>query len=389
MKKNIIEVRNIVKKYGSFTAVNDVSFEIKEGDFFSLLGPSGCGKTTTLRMIGGFIESDVGDIFINGKSMKNVPPNKRSTSLVFQNLALFPHMDVKENITYGLTKRRTPQKIIEEKLNKILKIVNLEGLEKRRISQLSGGQQQRVALARSLIIEPEILLLDEPLANLDKKLRISMQFELKEIQRMIGTTFLYVTHDQGEALAMSDTIAVMNNGEIIQVGSPAEIYDNPSSLFAADFIGAGNFIKLKNIKKTELENILILETIQDGIIMHKAGNINHDYRSIEPSMLNTSFPKIDSWENYPGDFTFFIRPEKIKISTGKEDEPGSESNFNIYKGNLESIVFEGPDIRLIINIPKLGKLKIEIKNEKKYHSLRENSEIKIYWEYEEGILFCS
>ncbi|MEI7616532.1 MAG: ABC transporter ATP-binding protein, partial [Actinomycetota bacterium] len=328
MKKNIIEVRNIVKKYGSFTAVNDVSFEIKEGDFFSLLGPSGCGKTTTLRMIGGFIESDVGDIFINGKSMKNVPPNKRSTSLVFQNLALFPHMDVKENITYGLTKRRTPQKIIEEKLNKILKIVNLEGLEKRRISQLSGGQQQRVALARSLIIEPEILLLDEPLANLDKKLRISMQFELKEIQRMIGTTFLYVTHDQGEALAMSDTIAVMNNGEIIQVGSPAEIYDNPSSLFAADFIGAGNFIKLKNIKKTELENILILETIQDGIIMHKAGNINHDYRSIEPSMLNTSFPKIDSWENYPGDFTFFIRPEKIKISTGKEDEPGSESNFN-------------------------------------------------------------
>jgi len=389
MKKNIIEVRNIVKKYGSFTAVNDVSFEIKEGDFFSLLGPSGCGKTTTLRMIGGFIESDVGDIFINGKSMKNVPPNKRSTSLVFQNLALFPHMDVKENITYGLTKRRTPQKIIEEKLNKILKIVNLEGLEKRRISQLSGGQQQRVALARSLIIEPEILLLDEPLANLDKKLRISMQFELKEIQRMIGTTFLYVTHDQGEALAMSDTIAVMNNGEIIQVGSPAEIYDNPSSLFAADFIGAGNFIKLKNIKKTELENILILETIQDGIIMHKAGNINHDYRSIEPSMLNTSFPKIDSWENYPGDFTFFIRPEKIKISTGKEDEPGSESNFNIYKGNLESIVFEGPDIRLIINIPKLGILKIEIKNEKKYHSLRENSEIKIYWEYEEGILFCS
>ncbi len=389
MKKNIIEVRNIVKKYGSFTAVNDVSFEIKEGDFFSLLGPSGCGKTTTLRMIGGFIESDVGDIFINGKSMKNVPPNKRSTSLVFQNLALFPHMDVKENITYGLTKRRTPQKIIEEKLNKILKIVNLEGLEKRRISQLSGGQQQRVALARSLIIEPEILLLDEPLANLDKKLRISMQFELKEIQRMIGTTFLYVTHDQSEALAMSDTIAVMNNGKIIQVGSPAEIYNNPSSLFTADFIGAGNFIKLKNIKKTELENILILETIQDGIIMHKAGNINHDYRSIEPSMLNTSFPKIDSWENYPGDFTFFIRPEKIKISTGKEDEPGSESNFNIYKGNLESIVFEGPDIRLIINIPKLGILKIEIKNEKKYHSLKENSEIKIYWEYEEGILFCS
>jgi len=389
MKKNIVEVRNIVKKYGSFTAVNDVSFEIKEGDFFSLLGPSGCGKTTTLRMIGGFIESEGGDIFINGKSMKNVPPNKRSTSLVFQNLALFPHMDVKENITYGLKKRRTSQKIIEEKLSKILKIVNLEGLEKRRISQLSGGQQQRVALARSLIIEPEILLLDEPLANLDKKLRISMQFELKEIQRMTGTTFLYVTHDQSEALAMSDIIAVMNDGKIIQVGSPAEIYNNPSSLFTADFIGAGNFIKLKNIKKTELGNILILESIQGAIIIHKAEDISHDYLSFEPSAINTSFPKTDSGENYPGDFTFFIRPEKIKISTDKEDENVNENNFNIYKGNLDSIVFEGPDIRLIINIPKLGILKIEIKNEKKYHSLVENSEIIIYWEHEEGILFRS
>ena len=177
--------------------------------------------------------------------------------------------------------------------------------------------------------------------------------------------------------------------KIIQVGSPAEIYDNPSSPFAADFIGAGNFIKLKNIKKTELENILMLESRQNGIIIYKTEDHNRHSWSLAPAPLNASFPKADSGENYSGDFTFFIRPEKIKISTGKEDEPGSESNFNIYKGNLESIVFEGPDIRLIINIPKLGILKIEIKNEKKYHSLKENSEIKIYWEYEEGILFCS
>ena len=389
MKKNIIEVKNIVKKYGGFTAVDNVSFEIKEGDFFSLLGPSGCGKTTTLRMIGGFIESESGDIFINGISMKNVPPNKRGTSLVFQNLALFPHMDVKENIIYGLKKRRTPGKIIEEKLSKILKIVNLEGLEKRRISELSGGQQQRVALARSLIIEPEILLLDEPLANLDKKLRISMQFELKEIQRMTGTTFLYVTHDQGEALAMSNTIAVMNYGKIIQTGSPAEIYDNPSSLFTADFIGAGNFLKLKNIKKTGLENILILESELGKTINYKTGDNDFSFQSLSLDSCSTTFPEAGTEKNTAGPFTFFIRPEKIKILTDADGAQANNNNVNIFKGSLDSIVFEGPDIRLIINIPELGILKIEIKNEKKYHSLIESSEIKIYWEYEEGILFCS
>src|SRR5450830_1532923 len=309
MKKNIIEVKNIVKKYGGFTAVDNVSFEIREGDFFSLLGPSGCGKTTTLRMIGGFIESDSGDIFINGQSMKNIPHNKRSTSLVFQNLALFPHMDVKENIIYGLKKRRTPGKIIEEKLSKILKIVNLEGLGKRRISELSGGQQQRVALARSLIIEPQILLLDEPLANLDKKLRVSMQFELKEIQRMTGTTFLYVTHDQGEALAMSNTIAVMNYGKIIQTGSPAKIYDNPSSLFTADFIGAGNFIKLKDIKKTRLENILILESKLGKTINYKTGDNDFSFQSLSLDSCSTTFPDTGTEKNTAGSFTFFIRPE--------------------------------------------------------------------------------
>src|SRR5450830_899830 len=360
MKKNIIEVKNIVKKYGGFTAVDNVSFEIREGDFFSLLGPSGCGKTTTLRMIGGFIESDSGDIFINGQSMKNIPHNKRSTSLVFQNLALFPHMDVKENIIYGLKKRRTPGKIIEEKLSKILKIVNLEGLGKRRISELSGGQQQRVALARSLIIEPQILLLDEPLANLDKKLRVSMQFELKEIQRMTGTTFLYVTHDQGEALAMSNTIAVMNNGKIIQTGSPAEIYDNPSSLFTADFIGAGNFIRLKDIKKTELENIFILGTEQGKTIQYIVKDKNSSSPSLWPDPAVTSFSETSKNNNMAKPFIFFIRPEKINILADEDNTLDGKNNLNIFKGSLDSIVFEGPDMRLIINIPELGILKIEI-----------------------------
>jgi ABC-type Fe3+/spermidine/putrescine transport system ATPase subunit len=389
MKKNIIEVKNIIKKYGSFTAVDNISFSIKEGDFFSLLGPSGCGKTTTLRMIGGFIDSDSGEIFINDASMKNIAPNKRNTSLVFQNLALFPHMNVKENIIYGLKKRRTPKKIIEEKLSGILKIVNLQGLEKRAITELSGGQQQRVALARSLIIEPEILLLDEPLANLDKKLRISMQFELKEIQRMTGTTFLYVTHDQSEALAMSNTIAVMNCGKIVQIGSPAEIYDNPSSLFTADFIGAGNFIKLKNIKKADKKNILILESELGKTFNYMAANINSPLKSPENDLCSTIFTEKGTEKNTSNSFIFFIRPEKIKILSDEDAAMTGRGNLNIFKGKLDSIVFEGPDIRLIISIPELGILKIEIKNEKKYHFLTENSEIKIYWEYEEGILFCS
>jgi spermidine/putrescine transport system ATP-binding protein len=381
MEKNIVEVKNIVKKYGNFTAVNNISFTIREGDFFSLLGPSGCGKTTTLRMIGGFTEADSGDIFIDGQNMKNVPPNKRNTSLVFQNLALFPHMNVKENIIYGLKKRRLPKNIIEEKLNRIINIVNLKGFEKRKINELSGGQQQRVALARSLIIGPKILLLDEPLANLDKKLRISMQFELKEIQRRTRTTFLYVTHDQSEALTMSNMIAVMNEGRIIQTGSPSDIYDNPASLFAADFIGAGNFIKLKNIRKTEIENMLILELANNKSIKYKLCQANFKKSSFTADL------GINILNKDTGNRIFFIRPEKIKIMHENDNISGSTDNLNIFNGILESIVFEGPDIRLIINTAELGRLKIEIKNDKKYHSLSENSGITFYWEDEDGILF--
>ena len=214
---NIVEVSSISRDYGDVKAVRDVSFNVREGEFFALLGPSGCGKTTILRILGGFIEQDSGRVFIDGKDMKGIPPNKRNTSMVFQDLALFPHMNVRENIIYGLRKKRTVPGIIEKKLKRIVDILGLSGFEKRPVSALSGGQRQRVALARSLILEPEILLLDEPLASLDKKLRIAMQDELKDIQRKVGTTFLYVTHDQGEALTMSDTIAVMNEGKIVQI----------------------------------------------------------------------------------------------------------------------------------------------------------------------------
>jgi spermidine/putrescine transport system ATP-binding protein len=205
---------------------------------------------------------------------------------------------------------------------------------------------------------------------------------------MTGTTFLYVTHDQSEALAMSNEIAIMNNGKIIQIGSPSEIYDNPSSLFAADFIGAGNFIKLKDIKKTEPENILILKTLYGKEIKYKVKDKNSSCQSLLEDPGTTSFTEINKIKNTEDPFTFFIRPEKIQILADEDAALADKNNLNIFKGSLDSTVFEGPDIRLIINVPELGILKIEIKNEKKYHFLIESSEIKIYWEYEEGILFC-
>ena len=260
----IVRVEDISKSYGSVLAVDKVSFTVREGEFFSLLGPSGCGKTTILRILAGFIEQDGGTVLIDGKDMKGITPNRRDTAMVFQNLALFPHMDVRENIVYGLKKRKFPPDKIREELNSILEIVDLKGFETRRISELSGGQQQRVALARSLIVKPKILLLDEPLASLDKKLRVSMQGELKEIQKRIGTTFLYVTHDQGEALTMSDNIAVMNKGIIIQMGTPDSIYNCPWNIFTADFIGAGNFIPVISVEKDN--HMFILETKNRGKI---------------------------------------------------------------------------------------------------------------------------
>lgn len=406
--KYIVEVLNLTKKYGNVTAVNNISFKVKEGEFFSILGPSGCGKTTILRVIGGFIDQDSGSVIIDGIEMKNVAPNKRNTSMVFQNLALFPHMNVEDNIIYGLKKKRIPSDIIKYRLDNILSVVNLKGLEKRSIYQLSGGQQQRVALARSLIIEPKILLLDEPLASLDKKLRVSMRAELKEIQKKTGTTFLYVTHDQTEALTMSDNIAVMNAGNIIQVGSPEQIYNKPKNIFVADFIGAGNFISIKKMEKTINEkigykNILVLTNQGAKII------INQD--------LNNIF---QSKEIY-----FFIRPEKIKISfyipnqqmnnniKDKSNNLQYNNNYhinynnqynpinhplyndkynpqyNVFSGKIISKTFEGPDTRIKINIDNLGILTAEIKNSELDNKLTEGNKIYAYWSINDGILLSS
>jgi spermidine/putrescine transport system ATP-binding protein len=235
-----IALTAVSKRFGSHTAVDDVTLEIAEGEFFSMLGPSGCGKTTTLRMIAGFETPDTGRVVLKGADVTAVSANKRPVNMVFQQYALFPHMSIYDNVAFGLKVKRVPRGEHRERITELLRVVDLQGLENRRPKQLSGGQQQRVALARALVNRPAALLLDEPLGALDVKLRKQMQLELKRIQNELGTTFVYVTHDQEEALAMSDRIAVMNRGQVEQLGSPREIYDNPRTAFVADFIGSLN-----------------------------------------------------------------------------------------------------------------------------------------------------
>lgn len=240
--KPIIKLENVKKVYDDETVLHDINFELEKGKFYTLLGPSGCGKTTILRLIAGFADATEGTIQINGETVNEVPANRRKVNTVFQDYALFPHMNVFDNIAFGLTIKKMPKDLIRQKVEEALKMVQLEGYENREISEMSGGQQQRVAIARAIVNEPDVLLLDEPLSALDLKLRTDMQYELRELQQRLGITFIFVTHDQEEALAMSDWIFVMNKGEIVQSGTPVDIYDEPVNRFVADFIGESNIV---------------------------------------------------------------------------------------------------------------------------------------------------
>ena len=237
-----VDIRSVSKSYGSVLALNDVSLAIRRGEFFSLLGPSGCGKTSLLRIIGGFEDLTAGNVLIDGKDCGFSPPYARNTNMIFQHLALFPHMNVFENVAFGLRRKRVPKPQIMERVGSVLRLVRLEGYEQRMIDQLSGGQKQRVAMARAIVNDPAVLLLDEPLGALDLQLRLQMQDELRRLHRSLGNTFIYVTHDQGEAMTMSDRIAVMDGGRIQQVGTPVEIYEQPLTRFVASFIGHTNLI---------------------------------------------------------------------------------------------------------------------------------------------------
>lgn len=242
MGKPIISFDQVVKSYDDETILKNVSFEIKQGKFYTLLGPSGCGKTTILRIIAGFTEATEGDIYFEGKRLNDLPANKRQVNTVFQDYALFPHMNVFDNVAFGLKIKKMPKSEIEKKVKDALRMVQLPGYETREISEMSGGQRQRVAIARAIVNEPKVLLLDEPLSALDLKLRTDMQYELRELQQRLGITFIFVTHDQEEALAMSDEIFVMNKGKIVQSGTPVDIYDEPINHFVADFVGESNIV---------------------------------------------------------------------------------------------------------------------------------------------------
>ena len=307
----IIELRNVSKSFDGETVLKNLSLDIHDKEFITLLGPSGCGKTTTLRIIGGFVEPDEGDVCFMGERITDLPPYKRNVNTVFQRYALFPHLNVFENIAFGLRVHRTPEKEIVERVEKMIALVNLKGFEKRSVTTLSGGQQQRVAIARALVNNPKVLLLDEPLAALDLKLRKDMQKELKNIQQQTGITFIYVTHDQEEALSMSDTIVVMADGEIQQIGSSTDIYNEPKNAFVADFIGESNI----------LDGIML-----DDLKVKFSGHVF--------DCVDKGFGK-----NKPVDVV--VRPEDVDIVSTEK---------GMLRGTVTSVTFKGVHWEIIVDI---------------------------------------
>lgn len=326
MNDNIIELKKISKTFEDNKVLDNLSLNIKKDEFLTLLGPSGCGKTTTLKILAGFEFADSGDVFFNDKKINELPPYKRELNTVFQKYSLFPHMNVYENIAFGLKLKKLSKNIIDEKVKEVLKLVSLEGYEKRNVESLSGGQQQRIAIARALVNEPKVLLLDEPLSALDSKLRKSMQLELKKMQKKLGITFVFVTHDQEEALTMSDTIVVMNKGKIQQMGTPEDIYNEPSNRFVAEFIGASNII--------------------DGVMLE-------DYKV---KFHNIIFDCVDAGFEKNEDIEVVIRPEDIEMCPAENCEFTATVKSSVFKGVHYEIAVEDGDLNWIIHSTKTAKV---------------------------------
>jgi iron(III) transport system ATP-binding protein len=325
-----VQLTGITKCFGAIRAIDDVSLTIEEGDFFTLLGPSGCGKTTLLRTIAGFHSPDAGEIRFGDRVVNSIPPYRRETGMVFQNYALFPHLSVYDNVAYGLRARKIPRTETAARVADIIKSVQLEGLEHRSPSQLSGGQQQRVALARALVISPQILLMDEPLSNLDAKLRVSMREEIRRIQKRMGITTIYVTHDQEEAMAVSDRIAILSRGKLEQVGTPAGIYFRPASRFAAEFMGGSNI----------LEFPVIAYEAQTAEIIAEASGQKIYFKGDKPTGRS---------------ITVSIRPEWIHVV------PSSESGGrNVLSGTVVSSTFLGSMVHYRVCGPDGKELTIEV-----------------------------
>lgn len=336
-----VEMQDILKQFitpegGILAAVNHVTMQIQDGEFFSLLGPSGCGKTTSLRMIGGFELPTTGRILIHGKEMSQVPAFQRPVNTVFQQYALFPHMTVEQNIGFGLEMKGVGKAERSKRVSEALEMVRLPGMELRRANQLSGGQQQRIALARALVNKPEVLLLDEPLGALDLKLRKEMQLELKTLQREVGITFVYVTHDQEEALTMSDRIAVMSKGVALQVGKPEEIYERPANKFVADFIGETNFL--------------------DGVVKGQSGS------TVEIELTGTGIIRVESSRKFTNgqQVSVAVRPEKARLNAEVKDG----NNLN---GRVEDVIYIGTDTHYGVRFAGGQKVRVREQNISQAH----------------------
>ncbi len=350
MKEPIVSIVNVEKFYGDNKVVKNLNMNIEEGEFLTMLGPSGCGKTTTLRMIAGFEDATSGLIKVEGERIENKEPYERNVNTVFQNYALFPHMTVFENIAYGLKIKKVPKSEINMRVSEILELVQLKGFEKRKPSQMSGGQKQRVAIARALVNKPKVLLLDEPLGALDLKLRKQMQVELKRLQRKLETTFVYVTHDQEEALSMSDRIAIMNGGILEQIGTPQEIYEKPKTKFVADFIGESNIL--------------------EGVV----NEINDDILTIA---TESGFVKVKGQNFKVGESIYIcIRPENMKFSST------SVKGFSLV-GSVKEHIYTGSLIKTIVVLSNGLEIKVNrFPNDK---DIKEREVLYLYFEEDKAV----
>jgi spermidine/putrescine transport system ATP-binding protein len=344
----MVQLKGVTKRFGSFVAVQDVSLDIEGGEFLTLLGPSGCGKTTLLRMISGFETPTEGTIYLSGQDVTHLPPYKRDVNQVFQSYALFPHLTVADNIAFGLKMKKVPKPEIEERVKQVTQLVSLTGFEQRKPSQLSGGQRQRVALARAIVCQPRVLLLDEPLAALDAKLRHAMQIELKHLQRKVGITFVFVTHDQEEALTMSDRIAVMSNGQIEQLGTPTQVYEEPATAYVADFLGVSNLMDAE-----------ASGSAGDGGCNVKIGDFN----------LVAKKGKTDA----KGPVKCVIRPERVRI--GMQDETGE----NRVPGMIERMVYLGASSQVIVRLPQGDSLQVLIQNQGDTQTYHQGTPISVFF----------
>ncbi|MFW5969409.1 MAG: ABC transporter ATP-binding protein [Halofilum sp. (in: g-proteobacteria)] len=344
-----IQLLDLTKRFGAHTAVDGINMDIPSGEFFSMLGPSGCGKTTTLRMIAGFEQPDAGSIILDGHNMEHSPPHKRPVNTVFQNYALFPHLNVFDNVAFGLRRGRISKEEVKRRANEALELVMLDGFGPRRPSELSGGQQQRVALARALVLKPAGLLLDEPLGALDAKLRRQLQIELKSLQEQVGITFIYVTHDQDEALTMSDRIAVMNDGQVEQIGSPREIYEAPETAFVADFLGASN----------------LMDGVAHGGDGHGRCRVTVGDRELVAALGQSDV-------NGPGKVT--IRPERVQL-----EQPGaSDDHGNRIGGTIERSIYVGSAFQLIVRLDAGCTIEVEIQNSGCHETFEAGSRVVAY-----------